>query len=81
MSLNDPRAAAARSIRAVSAGESLETALDAYRAHPEQALIFELCYGVLRHWFSLSEWLDSQLRKPLRKKDLDVYCLMLVGTY
>ena len=81
MSLNDPRAAAARSIRAVSAGESLERALDAYRDHPEQALIFELCYGVLRHWFSLSEWLDSQLRKPLRKKDLDVYCLMLVGTY
>ena len=51
MSLNDPRAAAARSIRAVSAGESLERALDAYRDHPEQALIFELCYGVLRHWF------------------------------
>ena len=55
MSLNDPRAAAARSIRAVSAGESLERALDAYRDHPEQALIFELCYGVLRHWFSLSD--------------------------
>ena len=81
MSLDDPRAAAARTIRAVSAGESLERALDAYRDHSERALIFELSYGVLRHWFSLSEWLDSQLRKPLRKKDLDVYCLILVGRY
>ena len=81
MSLRDPRAAAARAINAVSAGNSLEKALDPYRKHPEQALIFELCYGVVRHWFSLSEQLDARLKKPLRKKDLDVYCLMLVGTY
>ena len=55
MSSSDPRAAAARTISAVSTGESLDGALDFYRDHPDRALIFELCYGVVRHWFSLSE--------------------------
>ena len=81
MSLVDPRVAAARSISAVSAGKSLERALGAYRDHPERSLIFELCYGVVRHWFSLSEQLDARLKTPLRKKDLDLYCLILVGSY
>ena len=81
MSLVDPRVAAARSISAVSAGKSLERALGAYRDHPERGLIFELCYGVVRHWFSLSEQLDARLKTPLRKKDLDLYCLILVGSY
>ncbi len=81
MSSSDPRAAAARSIGAVYAGESLDRVLDLYRDHPDRALIFELCYGVVRHWFSLSEQLDSRLKKPLRKKDFDLYCLMLIGSY
>ncbi len=81
MSSSDPRAAAARTISAVSTGESLDGALDFYRDHPDRALIFELCYGVVRHWFSLSEQLDSRLTKPLRKKDFDLYCLILVGAY
>ena len=81
MSSSDPRAAAARSIGAVYTGESLDRVLDLYRDHPARALIFELCYGVVRHWFSLSEQLDSRLKKPLRKKDFDLYCLMLIGSY
>lgn len=38
-------------------------------------------YGVLRHYFSLSESLAQQIKKPLRKKDADIHCLLLSGLY
>lgn len=44
-------------------------------------LLAELVYGSLRHYFSLSASVDRMLEKPLRVKDLDVRCLMIVGLY
>lgn len=41
----------------------------------------ELTYGCLRHYFSLAEALEARLARPLRTKDLDVFCLLLVGAY
>ncbi|MGI9289224.1 MAG: 16S rRNA (cytosine(967)-C(5))-methyltransferase RsmB [Pseudomonadales bacterium] len=41
----------------------------------------ELCFGVLRWYFQLHAALQSLLAKPLRKKDLDVYALLLIGAY
>lgn len=45
------------------------------------AFIKELCFGVLRWYFQLHSVLQLLLAKPLRKKDLDVYALLLIGAY
>ncbi len=47
----------------------------------QQPLSQELVYGTLRHYFSLKQWVDAQLKSPLRKKDQDLYILMLVGAH
>ena len=41
----------------------------------------ELVYGVLRHYFSLKASIDQHLKAPLRSKDEDLFCVMLVGAY
>lgn len=50
-------------------------------ASADAALVQELCYGVCRHYFELAQVASSLLEKPLRKKDRDVWCLLLVGLY
>jgi 16S rRNA (cytosine967-C5)-methyltransferase len=56
--------------------------IDWYLANKNlSALESELMHGVLRHYFSLSHQVDAHLQTPLRGKDLDIYCLMLVGAY
>ncbi|MGI9292588.1 MAG: transcription antitermination factor NusB, partial [Pseudomonadales bacterium] len=47
----------------------------------DAAFVKELCFGVLRWYFQLHAVLQSLLAKPLRKKDLDVYALLLIGGY
>ena len=47
----------------------------------ESPLATELIYGCTRYYFSLSTCIESHLEKPLRKKDRDVFCLMIVGAY
>jgi 16S rRNA (cytosine967-C5)-methyltransferase len=44
-------------------------------------LLLELLYGSLRHYYSLSAVVDRSLKKPLRIKDDDVRCLIIVGLY
>lgn len=44
-------------------------------------LVKALCYGVLRHYESLTQELKPHLDKPLRNKDFDVFALLLVGAY
>ena len=44
-------------------------------------LCLELTYGCLRHYFSLAAAVEARLARPLRKQDLDVFCLLLVGAY
>lgn len=45
------------------------------------ALLQEYCYGLCRWYGTLSCWADLLLGKPLRRKDQDVYCLILLGLY
>ena len=45
------------------------------------ALLQELCYGVCRWYPRLQFYLQKLLDKPLRSKDLDVQCLLLVALY
>ena len=45
------------------------------------ALVQEFCYGVCRWFHRLEGITQLLLEKPLRNKDSDVYCLILLGLY
>ena len=47
----------------------------------DRAFIQELVYGVCRWYFDLDHELTQLLNKPLRRKDRDIKCLLLVGLY
>lgn len=44
-------------------------------------LIKEICFGTLRHYFLLDTLIKPLLKKPLSRKDTDVYSLLLAGLY
>ena len=76
------RFSAAKALSRVMKGESLGTALPAVEepfASRDLALLRQLCYTTMRHWFTLNARLDHLLSKPLKAKDSDVKALMLVG--
>jgi 16S rRNA (cytosine967-C5)-methyltransferase len=79
---SDARVISARLLGSLIAGKgSLNSQLEKYSDHSDSPLIQELCYGVCRHYFALRAAVDQLLERPLRRKDVDVYCLMLVGAY
>jgi 16S rRNA (cytosine967-C5)-methyltransferase len=41
----------------------------------------ELCFGVCRWFFTLKKEVDVFLKQALKNKDLDIYCLLLIGIY
>lgn len=45
------------------------------------ALVQELCYGTLRWYYRLDAVLQALLSKPLKSRDADVRCLLLIGLY
>ncbi|MGR8948588.1 MAG: 16S rRNA (cytosine(967)-C(5))-methyltransferase RsmB [Gammaproteobacteria bacterium] len=47
----------------------------------DKAFIQELVYGVCRWYFGLTHELSKLLTKPLKQKDCDLQCLLLVGLY
>lgn len=47
----------------------------------EQGLCKAICFGVCRHYRTLSININNLLEKPLRNKDYDVYALLLIGAY
>jgi len=47
----------------------------------DHALLQEICYGTLRHYFSLTDTVSQYLKKPFKNKDLDIHCLLLISTY
>lgn len=47
----------------------------------ERALAQALCFGVLRHYYSLNFILSKLLDKKLKMKDSDVKALILIGLY
>ena len=65
-------------------GESLSAALPAMLGqvdHRNRRLLQALCYGVLRWLPLLRSRLSGLLSKPLRKRDLDVELVLLLGLY
>lgn len=80
------RLIAAKVVSKVFTGkQSLSTLLPVHLAEisdlREQAFAQALCYGVLRHYFSLNLILDNLLDKKLKKKDGDIKALILIGLY
>jgi len=65
-------------------GQSLTTALSVYLQrlpHRDQALASELAYGCCRWYHRLNGLARLCIQKPLRDKDQDIHCLLLVGLY
>ena len=48
---------------------------------PSMALLKELCYGTCRWYFQLNSTLGNLVDKPLKSKDLDIHCLLILGMY
>jgi len=60
-------------------GHSLTPELKKFSDHPKAALIKQYCFGTLRWYFQLQEYLDQLVKKPL--KDPQLSCLILLAMY
>lgn len=82
--IKDPRVVAVFAVKAVIQNQrSLSDVLPEILGDVNQdaGLIHELTAGTLRWWWHLSMQVDQRLNKPLKLKDFDIYCLMVVGLY
>lgn len=80
----DCRAAAARCVAAVQAGQSLTAALQHAETQVEardRGLLRELCYGSLRWYPQLDALCGALLSQPLKSRDADLRALLAVGAY
>ena len=77
--MNDVRGAAANIMASlVNGNSSLTVSLKEFSSHPEISLLKELCFGTCR-WFYLLEYLLNQLlSRPLREKETEIKCLLLI---
>ena len=63
-------------------GRSLDRVLaDASPVERDRALIHELTIGTTRHFYSLSDEVNSRLSTPLKPRDSIVLCLRAIGAY
>ena len=65
-------------------GHSLTAALERHLPgidKPQRPLVQELAYGCLRWYYPLAAVLERLLKKPLKRRDGDVFCLLLAGIY
>src|SRR5262245_57337507 len=77
----NPRLSAIALLQRVIGGASLSAALADMPAAANQPAAKALCYGVLRWYPRLEKLAALLLDKPLRKQDLDVQLLLLIGLY
>ena len=79
------RAQAARVVRdVIYEGQFLDRALDNQGRNwqgQDRAYLQELCYGSIRWGWRLLALSEHLLSKPLKDKDADIHCLLLVGLY
>jgi 16S rRNA (cytosine967-C5)-methyltransferase len=79
------RAQAARVLRdVIYEGQFLDRALDNQGRNwqgQDRAYLQELCYGSIRWGWRLLALSEQLLSKPLKDKDADIHCLLLVGLY
>ncbi|MGD2113241.1 MAG: 16S rRNA (cytosine(967)-C(5))-methyltransferase RsmB [Gammaproteobacteria bacterium] len=82
----DVRAAAARVlVQVIESGRSLADALPPVQSAcaevRDAALLAELVYGTTRWYYRLDALLAQLLNKPLKSRDVDLRCLLLIGLY
>ena len=79
------RAVAAEVVDAVAnGGQSLTVAIaenEQRLAAGDRPLLRMLCYGSLRNYWQLQDWIGQLLKTPLRKRDRVVNALLAVGLY
>lgn len=78
------RVRAARALAAVSQGASLTSVLpEALNGltGQDRGFTHELIYGCLRRYHRLDALLAGLLRQPLKPRDRDLHCLLLLGLY
>jgi 16S rRNA (cytosine967-C5)-methyltransferase len=64
-----------------SLGDCLPEALTRLSEPRDRRFLQAVCYGVCRWYFRLDALAQLLLEKPLKLKDQDIYCLLLVGLY
>ena len=82
--IKDPRVVAVSAVKAVIQNKrSLSQVLPEVLsdANQDAGLIHELTAGTLRWWWQLVLQVDKFLNKPLKTKDFDIYCLIVIGLY
>lgn len=72
---------ATKCLKRVFDGQSLEAALANLHSNKDRALIFDICYGTIRHYFSLQERVSPLLSKPIDRLDAEVRLLLLSSAY
>ncbi len=76
------RANVARALLTVIDGNrTIDWVIEEKAAWLEEPLARELLYGSVRHFYTLDASVRANLDKPLRNKDRDIWCLLLVGAY
>jgi 16S rRNA (cytosine967-C5)-methyltransferase len=76
------RAVAARIINSLSQGKgSLTGHIAAHQDHADYSYLRELCFGTCRQYFLLEGILRQLAQKPIKAKDNDLRCLLLIGLY
>jgi len=68
----------------VCGGQSLDAAIKKNEERVstnDRSLLRMLCYGTLRYHWTLQEWIDQLVARPLRKQDRVVNALLAVGLY
>lgn len=80
------RASAARVLyQTIQEGRSLSVSLPKemllFSDPRDQAWLQTVCFGVCRSYFLLEAYSRLLLKKPLKAKDHDIFCLLLVGLY
>ena len=79
------RFAAVLTLQKVLAAEqpcALDTAMQLVPVSPrEEALRKALCQGVCYWYFTLHKWVSILVDKPLKTKDQDLLCLLMIGLY
>ena len=82
MTLTNIRAIAAIILSDMLKGNgSLTNHLSKHKTSKEYPLLQEICFGSCR-WFHLLEFeLSLLLQRPIKKKDSDIKCLLIIGIY
>lgn len=68
----------------INKGQSTSQSLPAAQekcSPKDRALLQQLVFGSLRHWFSMQQELSQRLSKPFKAKDNDLLCLLTLGLY